>query len=70
MTEVDKEYQEQLKPFTEALKGLESNGFAGIARIQAVEWPLAGARSLEIIVEMRKEISRSRGKIIEPEAGA
>jgi hypothetical protein len=50
------ECQAQLKPFIEALKGLEKIGFHGIARIQAVEWPLANTNTMEIVLELSKEI--------------
>jgi hypothetical protein len=46
----------ELKPFLEALDGLKKNGFKGIAKIQESEWPLAGVRTQEIILEISKEM--------------
>jgi hypothetical protein len=54
--ETREECQAQLKPFLEALEGLKKNGFQGVAHIKTTQWPLANANTLEIFLELRKEI--------------
>jgi uncharacterized protein (UPF0335 family) len=60
ITEATKEVcKDSLKPFFEALEGLKKDGFKGIARVQTVEWPLVDSKTLEIVLELRKEISQT-----------
>jgi hypothetical protein len=51
-----KDDQVELRPFLEALEGLRKNGFQGVAKIQTIEWPLAKSNTLEIVLELKKEI--------------
>jgi hypothetical protein len=46
----------ELRPFLEALDGLKKSGFQGVAKIQTIEWPLANSNTLEIVLDLKKEI--------------